>query len=161
MKHLPGKPSAQERPFSSQDVHGALRVLQVVQRALEKNSLGGSDGPDHQRLVKVARIIHSLRRERTRLFPADLFGEPSWDILLSLYIAEREGFRMQVSAVCGESGVPETTALRWIERLKQVDLIKKVPAPVDGRVWYVELTSEGLWRTEEMLRSASKQIEAL
>lgn len=159
MKHQPGEPPEEQGPLSAVEVGSALGVLQAVQRAVEQNQASHGAVPNHQSLSRLAKSIRLLRRDRTSLLPAELFGEASWDILLSLYVAEREGFRMTVSAVCEESGVPETTALRWIERLRQLELVSKRRHPADGRVCYVEFTSDGLARTEELLIRAYQQLQ--
>ena len=40
--------------------------------------------------LALARELYSARRRRARFFPAALFGEAAWDILLDLYIARHE-----------------------------------------------------------------------
>ena len=42
------------------------------------------------RHATAAREIYAARRRRHKYLPADLFGEPTWDILLDLYVAARE-----------------------------------------------------------------------
>ena len=147
--------------MSSQEVHGALRILQAVQQALERSQAPQGNLPQTQRLVQLAKSIRATRSGRFGFFPAELFGEASWDILLALYVAEREGFKMKVSDVCRESGVPDTTALRAIERLKQLQLVSKARHQLDLRIAYVRLTSDGLVRVEEVLERAYKHFEWL
>ncbi len=72
-----------------------------------------------------------------------LFGEPAWDILLDVYIAQKSRREIQVSSVCIEAGVPSTTILRWLTRLEQEGLIYRAADNVDGRRRYVRLTEAG------------------
>lgn len=101
--------------------------------------------------ASLAKHIYAARAERAKFLGADLFGEPAWDILLSLYVAEHEDRRMKISAACNESGVPASTALRWIERLIELKLLKRFQNHLDSRSSFVELTEEGLQKMEQVL----------
>jgi DNA-binding MarR family transcriptional regulator len=89
---------------------------------------------------RFIRTILKLRANRRKVFGADLFGEASWDMLLELYDADFTGRRISVSSLCFASGVPQTTALRWIKILEREGQIKRTPDPRDGRRYFVELT---------------------
>ncbi|WP_426692852.1 hypothetical protein ACMC5O_002196 [Sphingomonas sediminicola] len=64
-------------------------------------------------------------------------------MLLSLYSAELEQKRVSVSSLSLASGVPATTALRWISALQKNGLIVRQPDQFDGRRIFVALSSEG------------------
>ncbi len=87
-----------------------------------------------------ARTHLDARRARARFLPVDLFGEPAWDLLLDLFIAGEEGKPISITSACIASGVPSTTALRWIGVLDERGLISRDPDPEDGRRIYVSLT---------------------
>jgi DNA-binding MarR family transcriptional regulator len=89
------------------------------------------------RLVKE---ILRMRRRREQAFGGGLFGEPAWDILLELYAAEHARQRLSVSSACYASGVPSTTALRWVRKLEKDGWIQRVKDPSDGRRSWVVLT---------------------
>ncbi len=59
------------------------------------------------------RIIRQ-RQLRARFFDGELFADPAWDMLLDLTAARVEARRVSVTSLCIASGVPPTTALRWI-----------------------------------------------
>jgi hypothetical protein len=44
-----------------------------------------------QSLRAVAERLYAERRKRDEHFPAGLFGEPAWDLLLALFIAQDDG----------------------------------------------------------------------
>ena len=67
-------------------------------------------------------------------------------MLLALYIAEGEGYRLQVSEVCFESNCPETTALRWLVKLEEQSLIRRRQNPLDARSSFVEIEAEAIDR---------------
>ena len=92
-------------------------------------------------LGQLAREIVRSRKRRTRVFgQAGLFGEPAWDILLGLYVAAEAQQRLNVSAVCELSGVPQSTALRWLEKLEKEGLVRRHPDPLDRRRFWMLLT---------------------
>ena len=61
------------------------------------------------------------------------FYDPSWDMLLEIYVATREQRVLAVSQLCGLSGGSTTTALRHIENIEALGYIRRGPDPADGR----------------------------
>src|SRR6185503_13969819 len=95
-------------------------------------------------LCRLAKEIVRSRRQREKIFGADLFGEPAWDILLELYAAGLGQQKLSVSGACYASAVPHTTGLRWVLKLEKDGWIRRVNDPFDGRRSWVELTEEAL-----------------
>lgn len=77
---------------------------------------------DHDEASNLAAFMLAFRRSRTDELPPSLFGEPSWDFLLELFIADARGVRM--------TG-------------RQVSERHRISAPVASR-WLIHLTAEGL-----------------
>ena len=86
------------------------------------------------------RAVIKLRRMRDRFFPADLFADPAWDMLLDLMAARLGGIRVAVSSLCIASAVPPTTALRWIKTMTDSGIFLRVADPDDGRRIFLELS---------------------
>ena len=81
-------------------------------------------------LGDIARKAFADRRRRADIDGmGNLFGEPAWDILLSLFIAGCEGRRLSVDATCAGAATPESTALRWIEILEKRGVIVREGEP--------------------------------
>jgi DNA-binding MarR family transcriptional regulator len=119
-------------------------------RTDEPERLGGS-GFGRTRTAALAKQIGLVRTARNSTFNDNLFGEPAWDILLLLYVALHEGDRLTVGAVCNESGVPDTTALRWIDRLVELGLVRRDRNPVDNRSSFIELEIDGIKKMDDVL----------
>lgn len=83
------------------------------------------------------------RRQRAKFFNSELFGEPSWDMLLELYAADLAQRRVAVSSLAITAGVPLTTALRWMSALQKDGLIARENDPLDGRRVFVKLSARG------------------
>lgn len=94
--------------------------------------------------LQLAVSLYALRRKRDAVADRKgLFGEPGWDILLDLFIAEKRRSELQVSSVCLDASVPSTTILRWIARLERDGLIYRIADNSDARRRYVRLTDDG------------------
>jgi DNA-binding MarR family transcriptional regulator len=78
---------------------------------------------------------------RAKFFKAELFADPAWDMLLDLYRAELDQYRVSVTSLCTASGVPTSTALRWLRALEEEGLITRRQDPLDGRRTFVALTT--------------------
>ncbi len=96
---------------------------------------------DRQRAKAVRRMLRQ-RRMREQYFPADLFADPAWDMLLDLYAARLERQPVSVSSLCIAAAVPATTALRWIKTMTDAGLFLREADPLDGRRIFIAL-SEG------------------
>lgn len=94
----------------------------------------------------LVRAIQAWRRDRAAIFPAELFSDPAWDILLELYALHLEQQRTSVSSVCAASAVPASTALRWITKLEHEGLIVRSEDPLDARRSWIALSSDGVDR---------------
>jgi len=92
--------------------------------------------------AQLAKELYVNRRARDRVFDAELFADPAWDILLSLYSAGHSQQRLSVSSVCVSAAVPATTALRWIGQLCRIGLICKAKSATDARVTWLCLADQ-------------------
>lgn len=87
----------------------------------------------------VRRIIRH-RQLRGRHFDAQLFADPAWDMLLDLTAARAEHRRVSVTSLCIASGVPPTTALRWIGQMVEQGQLVRVEDQADRRRAFIELS---------------------
>jgi hypothetical protein len=131
------------RQVEAEDGEGAFRF-----ESPRRSFSGGDDGSE--RLVRatrpplpdprlVRRIIRQ-RQLRARFFDGDLFGDPAWDMLLDLTAARAEHARVSVTSLCIASGVPPTTALRWIGQMTEAGLLQRVEDEADRRRAFITLT---------------------
>lgn len=108
--------------------------------------------------VMLAREIYAERRRRRRFFDEDLFGEPSWDILLDLYIALCDDRAVPTTSACIGSNVPPTTALRWLRILEARGLVERRSDDADGRRTFVALSDKGRATMEAFLDSTRMRM---
>lgn len=89
-------------------------------------------------------LIIAARRARDTYFGSGLFSDPGWDILLHLYLAKLQGKKLSVSLLSDISGVPLTTAMRWLDTLDGPGWVNREPDQFDRRRVHVELSDRGI-----------------
>lgn len=97
--------------------------------------------PQRQRARLIRQMIRR-RRVREQFFPADLFADPAWDMLLDLYAAKLEGHPVSVSSLCIAAAVPATTALRWIKMMTDAGVFERRADPRDGRRVFIGMSTQ-------------------
>lgn len=110
----------------------------------------------------IARIVERLidaRRSRRSYFPASLFADPAWEILLILALAEARHHRLTVSNVCNNIEAPATTALRWIKTLTETGLIVRRDDANDMRRKYLELSDTAYAKMVEYCSSFNAPVQ--
>ena len=116
------------RPGGSAAEDGSARLVRAIRPAL----------PDPRLIRRVIR----QRQLRARFFDGDLFADPAWDILLDLTAARAEHLRVSVTSLCIASGVPPTTALRWIGQMTDAGLLLRVDDEADRRRAFIALSDK-------------------
>jgi DNA-binding MarR family transcriptional regulator len=147
--------------LSDRDVQDAVRLLSVLaglEAAAPSPTARRQAGASRAQLVQNARTLISNRAKRSEIFGAAMFGEPAWEMLLALYVAEG-GPRQTVSRLAKLSGAPKATALRWMEYLSHAKLIRRELHPTDKRVVFVELTDHGRSRVDAYLSETGASAE--
>jgi len=124
---------------TGQEATGNLREHR--QRGREADAPSPVPGlPDPRRI----RALIRKRQARARFFEAELFADPAWDILLDLTAARAEGRRVSVTSLCIASGVPPTTALRWIAQMTRQGLLRREEDLVDRRRAFIALSDSAV-----------------
>ena len=116
------------------------RVREVAARGRGEIVVPVPAGPEEPSDADRARALLEQRRQRDRRAGplAELFGEPGWDILLTLFIAYEEARHMPVAELAPAIGVRPAVMTRWQSVLQIRGLIRAVDAE------HVSLTDEGL-----------------
>lgn len=91
---------------------------------------------------RLVRQMIRQRQTRTKFFDAELFADPAWDMLLDLTAARAEHNRVSVTSLCIASGVPPTTALRWITQMVERGIMERVKDDADKRRAFIALSNK-------------------
>lgn len=93
---------------------------------------------------RLVRKIIANRRARARFFDEELFADPAWDMLLDLTVAHAEHRRVSVTSLCIASGVPPTTALRWVRQLVDCGVFERIADSTDKRRAFIALSDKSV-----------------
>lgn len=136
--------------------YGAVETGSIVSQLSDRKIMfKGMDGADASPHVKgqlrvplpdprLVRQIIARRQARARFFDAELFADPAWDMLLDLTAAHAEHARVSVTSLCIASGVPATTALRWIRQMTECGLFERVEDSADRRRAFITLSDQAV-----------------
>lgn len=104
-------------------------------------ALAGGGASDERLLARVR--DEQVRRSNRHKFlgiSRDLFSDPAWDLLLELYAARLDRKRVSSSTMGLESGIAQSTALRWLGYLVNLGLIERTQDPHDKRRQWVMIS---------------------
>jgi DNA-binding MarR family transcriptional regulator len=138
----------------------SLEELSMIARVAGERGASGNDGrhddPSDAELAVVAQKYLRMRQKRANFFGADVFADPAWEILLDLYAAGVEGRVVSITSACIASGVPTTTALRWITLLVSRGAVRRAPDARDHRRSHLYLSSGAKAVIAEWLRALTQ-----
>jgi DNA-binding MarR family transcriptional regulator len=136
--------------LTEQEVRAAARLLNALtgvqgDRGRELTTMANAQvavprRQGHAVLQERARQLYVGRARRSQIFNKGMFGEPAWDMLLALYVTDQSGPRHTISGLVNLSGVPATSALRWLNYLEHEQLVSRDPNSTDKRVIHIKLT---------------------
>ena len=101
-----------------------------------------------------ARKLYQNRRKRESLFGPELFQDPSWDIMLDLFIAREEHRLIGISSACLASAAPPTTGLRHLNALVDRGIVTRSTSRADRRVSFVALSDDAHAKMMAMFATA-------
>lgn len=134
----------------------AARLANLIGRAQYRSAASGTAPLGFT--PAALREILQARLDRSRHFPAKLFAEPAWDMLLCLCAAELDQQRVSVTSLSIASNVPTTTALRWISTLESEGLVERRSDPLDARRLFLSPTALAMSAMEDYFRDLSSGI---
>ncbi|PVX28860.1 MarR family transcriptional regulator [Sphingomonas pokkalii] len=102
-------------------------VVRMPRKQVENTLLAAASSATNvdERRLRDAKALLTGRRRRAACFDGVRFYDPSWDMILELYVAMRERRQLMVSQLCSLSGGSTTTALRHIEHLEALGYIRR------------------------------------
>lgn len=89
---------------------------------------------------RFARFLQRFQAERGPRLGGLQFDDPSWNILLELFIAQEEHDTVWIGNACLASGAPPTTALRYLRLLERKGTVLRQPDKSDARRTVVRLS---------------------
>lgn len=109
----------------------------------------------------IGRIVRSAREGIGQFFDAELFADPAFDMLLFVFLEEEAGRPVETSACYRASGVPRTTAVRWINMMVSSGMFESAPHPTDRRLALLSLSENARARVRQWLTGLRPTIERM
>jgi len=125
---------------SEASVEARLTTMEARLRDLERTASRWNNWATRE---QIANELIAARQQRDDLFGREIFGEPGWDLLLTLYTTGLRQVRLSLTQLADQSGLANTTVLRWVSKLEEERLIDRQPDPSWGRRILVMLTDRG------------------
>lgn len=136
--------------------HGSVFRFEAGKQEFRGANAETVTGPDRTSRAKTAkraacpplpdpRLVRQMirqRQTRAKFFDSELFADPAWDMLLDLTAARAEHERVSVTSLCIASGVPPTTALRWIAQMVELGIMVRVKDDADKRRAFIALSDK-------------------
>lgn len=109
---------------------------------------------DNDEVANLAVFMLTFRHSRTEELPPSLFGEPSWDFLLELFVADARGVRMTGRQISERQRIPLPAASRWLQHLTAEGLIVgDGSGNLDDEL---TLSGDAMEKMERLLRKANE-----
>ncbi|HYE27349.1 MAG TPA: hypothetical protein VEA61_03830 [Allosphingosinicella sp.] len=144
--HATGRHGGEEAGRLATETERIILEIETRLHRLIESSRRETGAAAQPSVLAAAAEACAARRKLYSLFGRRLFCDPSWDILLELFVSTLEGRKVTVSTACMAACAPTTTALRHIAYLVQEGLVIRRPHPCDARSTYLELTGQAVAR---------------
>lgn len=121
-----------------------------------KNQCSDSDDLGPADLVdRAEKLLHWGRLKSGVLDTGNgLFADSCWNMCLDIYICGLKDEQVTVSAIAHSSGIPMTTAMRYINVMVEQGLLEKSSNPADNRMVFVAVSGTCRDRIESLLSNA-------
>jgi DNA-binding MarR family transcriptional regulator len=108
-------------------------------------------------LLPLAEAMQAARTTRAAAFPnlVNQIADPTWDILLFLFIAHERGERVMVTQACDSTQAGRATAIRHIRTCEQYGYVTRDADITDRRRVFLLLSPIGLTQMRRYLGSVS------
>ena len=91
-------------------------------------------------LIRAAQSILQRRQRRKYLFAPAIFGEPAWDMLLTLFVRDGSGASSTAVQLETAAATAPSTGVRWLSYLEKEGLVTRRKHALDHETEFVELT---------------------
>lgn len=147
----------------TQGVPGGIddRIRRIRDELAFVESLVRSEADARITAADIGRIIRSAREGIGQFFDAELFADPAFDMLLFVFLEEEAGRPVETSACYRASGVPRTTAVRWINMMVSNGMFESAPHPTDRRLALLSLSEDTRASVRQWLNGMRPMVERL
>lgn len=138
-----------------EQVHAVKRIASSDKSKSEKVVTTHESVNDEELIIQAEKLLKWSRLKAEHLnMGTGLFSDSCWDMCLDIYICDLKGEQITVSSVAHSSGIPMTTAMRYINVMSEEGLLEKTPNPSDNRMIFVSTSSTCKERISDVLKNS-------
>jgi DNA-binding MarR family transcriptional regulator len=142
--------AGQVRALAHQLMSWAERLSTVPESGREPN-----EQDRHDLTLGLAVALRESRRLRAELFGTVQLHNPTWDVLLDLFIQEMNGLRTSLDHLALTGDLPATTVYESVDVLARAGLVERSPDRFDTRVTWLSLTVTGRQRLFDLFEQSA------
>mgnify|MGYP000533644785 CR=1 FL=1 len=136
-----------------EQVHAVKRLTSNGQTQTDKPDAEVKNANDADLVVRAEDLLKWSRLKAEYLnLGTGLFSASCWDMCLDIYICDLKNEQITVSSVAHSSGIPMTTAMRYINVMAEEGLLEKTPNPSDNRMVFVSTSPSCKERISDVLQ---------
>jgi len=144
-------------------IEQAIKEFEILDERISSEDQRSDNDPvffsgkvDHADLIVRAEKYLHWGRLKSRILDTGngLFANSCWNMCLDVYICDLKDQRVTVSAIAHSSGIPMTTAMRYINLMVEQGLLTKTPNSEDNRMIFVSVSADCSEKIEQLLLSA-------
>lgn len=149
--------------LADEDIEHVRRLLSKIVRTADRRQIlegayaidgTAADLTDGDPRETLALQLFAVQQARNRILPSTTASEVAWDILVTLYLAERSGVRHTIGRVIKLAQCSLATGLRHIGILQQEGLLEREQSSTDGRVFHLLISKKGREAVDAILSAA-------
>ena len=115
-----------------------------------------ADADRHELVLTLATAARAITRLRVRIFPDVGFANPSWAIMLEIFIREANGYRVSLDQLTAEDDLPPLTAYRCVNLLIDKGLVERHGTRPGQEAVSLALTLQGKRKMMELLLESAE-----
>ncbi len=136
-----------------EQIHAVKRIARNDQSQLDETDSSIEIANDADLIDRAESLLKWSRLKAEFLnMGTGLFSDSCWDMCLDIYICDLKGQQITVSSVAHSSGIPMTTAMRYINVMSEEGLLEKTPNPSDNRMIFVSTSASCKQRISDVLQ---------
>ncbi|QTD55469.1 helix-turn-helix domain-containing protein [Parasphingorhabdus cellanae] len=118
-------------------------LITVSDNLISKDDCSTADEMDNAELINRAETMLRWSRLKANMLNmgAGLFTDSCWNMCLDIYVCDLKDEKITVSSIAHSSGIPMTTAMRYINVMVEEGLLEKSPNPSDNRMIFISTST--------------------
>lgn len=139
----------------------AMQKIEVLEQlvAIKQNSdslpVAAEELSNIQLIERAKKHLQWSRAKGQLMDPGNgLFSDGCWNMCLDIYICNLNEQPVTVSSIAHSSGIPMSTAMRYINVMAEQKLLLKSLNPADNRMVFISISAAGMENITKILKSS-------